>query len=124
MANQLADRIKATEDEILALKTASQYSSVRSAYVNSSAVLRTGIYRITFGGQSEPILSNYYIQTSGSEFDRVFFIRVFARTPGTDEQIIEINTTVSPDGGQSSITYDANISILSNRPVISIERIS
>lgn len=117
-------RIKALNQELLDLKTSSEYSSVRSSSLSSAMTVRTGVYRVTFGTTGEPIMARYYINSAGSQIARALYLRIFPRTPSTNTQEIEINTTVPTDYGQSSITYDVNLTILANRPIIQVERIS
>lgn len=123
MENDFSKRIKNIEDEILALKTASEYSSVKSASATSPTTVRTGFYRVTFAPNEEPILARYFIDTSSLGWVALNF-RIYARTPETNSQVIEVNTSISLDLGQTATTYDLFLTILSNRQVVSIERIS
>lgn len=113
------NRVKAAEDEVLALKTASVYSSVRSANFTSTTLVRTGLYRITYGSPAGEILSNILCGTSEGQWGIAY-----PRTPGTNTQIVEVETDRFNASTQTVVTFDVPIAIVSNRPVISIERIS
>lgn len=119
MKNDFANEIKAIEDELLALKTSAEYTSTRSANYTSTANVYTGIYRLTYESSNEPIFSLVYCgnEPLGKGF-------VYARTPSTDTQIIEADTTYYDFDIQAYVTINVPVSVISNRPVVSIERIS
>jgi len=124
MNRDFEERIKTIEAELVALKTASLYSSVRSSYAISPTYVRTGLYRVTYAETGEPIMSTFYINTSSPSWDDYLVLRIFPRTPVGNTQVLEINTTYSRDYGQTSQTYDVLLTALSNRPITSITRIS
>lgn len=115
MISVFDEEIKNIEAEILALKTAKEYSSVRSAY-SASVNVQTGLYEIIYQDTGEDIFSFVY----GSYVDDNWGT-VWARTPVGNTQIIEINTdkTTYP-----SPTQQATMTIVSSVPVVSITRIS
>ena len=124
MSRELVKKLDNIWSEILDLKTASSYSSVRSSSTNSPTTVRTGIYRVTFQETGEPIMAKYYIDTTNLSWQSAYFMRIFPRTPESNTQVIEVNSSVDTSDHQSSITYDVNLIILSNRPITSITRIS
>ena len=113
------NRIKALELELLALKTASTYTSVRSASFTASNLVYTGLYRITYGPPNEEIFSIVLCGTS----DRQWGIG-YPRTAGTNSQIVEVASDRFDSSTQTTTTLQVPLVVVSNRPVISIERIS
>ena len=99
--------IKRIKDEILALKTASQYTSIRSANFTAAVTVQQGLYQINYQNSGEPVFSFCYIGTNVEEYGSPY-----ARTPQGNTQIIEVK-------------YNSNapLVIVSNVPVISITRI-
>lgn len=124
MIQEAEQKIKNIWDEILRLKTASKYSSIRSSHFNSSTTVRTGLYRITYQTTGEPIMSKCFIDTTNLSWQSAYYMRIFPRTPSANTQIIEVNTSVDTSDHQSYITYDVKLIVLSNRSVVSITRIS
>lgn len=118
MNNEFVNRLKNIENELLNLKTASKYSSVRSANTTSTGYLTTGLYTIVYEPKGEPIISFFYQAVSGP------YCWVYARTPDSNSQILEINTTYWDNQQQQYITDSCPINIVSNVPILSIERIS
>ena len=119
MKNDFANEIKAIEDELLALKTAAEYTSLRSANYTSSATVNSGIYQITYETSNEPIFSIVYC---GDDLAGKGFI--YARTPSNNTQIIEADTTYYDFDTQTYVTVNVPVSIISNRAVTGIARIS
>jgi hypothetical protein len=117
MANKFAERIKRIEDELIALKTASEYSSMRTSYVASPVRVTTGLYRVDFNAGGQPILSKFYRQ------DATVLCYVSARTPSGNSQIVEVNTTKWDNQRQEYVTYENGLSVVANVPIISITRI-
>ena len=105
--NDFDQMIKKIESELLAIKTASQYTSVRSANFTASVVVQQGLYRIIYQNSGEPVFSFCYIGTNVEEYGSPY-----PRTPQGNTQIIEVK-------------YDSSapLVIVSNVPVISITRI-
>lgn len=118
MKNDFADEIKKIEDEILALKTASKYTSIRSANYTSTANVYTGLYLVTYASSSEPIFS--IIDSNISNYNHGW---VRPRTPSGNSQVLEVLTTYADSGG-NYITDTVSLSIVSNRAVTGIARIS
>lgn len=119
MKNDFADELKMIEDELLALKTASEYTSLRSANYTSTANVRTGLYRLTYESSDEPIFSLVYCGNVTS--DKGF---IYARTPASNAQVIEADTTYYDASSQTYVTISVPVSVVSNRRVIGIERIN
>jgi hypothetical protein len=105
--NEFDQTIKKIESELLAIKTASQYTSVRSANFTSSISVQQGLYRVTYQNTGEPIFSFCYIGTNVEEYGSPY-----PRTPQGNTQVIEVKNDSS-----------APLVIVSNVPVISITRI-
>lgn len=113
------NRVKALENELLALKTASVYTSIRSASFTASNLVYTGLYRLTYGPPTEEIFSIVLCGTSNREWGIGY-----PRTAGTNSQIVEINSDRFDPYTQTVTTLQVPLVVVSNRPVISIERIS
>lgn len=118
MNNEFVNRLKKIEQELLDLKTANLYSSVRSASTVSTDYLTTGLYKVTYEDKGEPIISIFSQAIVGPR------CWVYARTPETTSQVLEVNTTYWDNATQQYITDSCPITIISNVPVISINRIS
>ena len=112
------DRMKELENELLAIKTASAYASVRSASFTSSNLVHTGLYRITYGPPIDPIFSIVLCGTSNREWGIGY-----PRTAGNNTQIVEINSDRYDPYTQTVTTLDVPLVVVSNRPVTKIERI-
>lgn len=117
MQNEFDQRIKNLEQELLDLKTASQYSSVKSASFTSSFLVYTGLYQINYEDGKENIMSNVYCGTSQGEWGIAY-----PRTPVGSTQIVEVSSDIYKDG--EYVRYNVPLSIASNRKVLSIARIS
>lgn len=115
MAYDFEKDIKGIENEILALKTASDYASIRSVRLRMSTTVQTGIYRITYASSNEPIFSfvygDYILGNSNT---------VWARTPSGNTQVVEVNTDII---AYPSPTYTTMLTVIANREVTSIEKI-
>lgn len=105
--NDFDQTIKKIESELLAIKTASQYTSVRSANFTASVAVRQGLYQINYQSSGEPVFSFCYIGTNIEEYGSPY-----PRTPQGNTQVIEVK-------------YDSSapLVIVSNVPVTSITRI-
>lgn len=115
MENEFTKRLKNIEKELLALKTASLYTSTRNIFSASSGSVYTGLYLITYNNQGEKILSQIYFNRQQSNGD------ISARTINGNTQIVEINTTYA--AGNSPVTYTTTFYVVSNVPVTSIVRL-
>ena len=116
MQNEFDQRIKRLEQELLDIKTASEYSSVKSASFTASTTVYTGEYLITYADGKEDIIANIYCGTSQSEWGIAY-----PRTPQGDTQVVEIVSDTYEEGGY--VRYYVPLSITSNRKVLSIARI-
>lgn len=110
--------IKTIEKEVLALKTASQYTSVRSVNYSSATLVYTGLYRINYGGDDEPVFSFLYVGTDSGHKGLAY-----ARTPSGNTQVVEINSYYFDYGTAEIKTGNVPLVIVSNKPIISITRI-
>lgn len=119
MKQRFDEMVKNIEDELLALKTASEYASIRSTHFSASTLVRTGLYRITYNTSNNEIFSLVYCGTSGSNWGRVY-----ARTPVNNTQVVEVVTDVINPDTQEWETFSAPLAVASNVPVVSIVRIS
>lgn len=119
MKQQFDEVIKNIEDELLALKTASKYASIRSSQFSASTMVRTGLYRITYESASDEIFSLVYCGVSGSDWGLAF-----ARTPINNTQVVEVVTDVINEQTQDWETFSAPLAVVSNVPVVNITRIS
>lgn len=122
MKNDFDKKIKDVNQELTDLKTATKYTSVRSASYTPSTRVQTGTYSINYESGNEPIISKVYISSGAPAWLRTLLVRAMARTPGENSQIVDINTTVPDDNG-NPVTSNASITILSNRQVVSIVRL-
>lgn len=118
MENKFSKEIKTMEAELLALKTGAEYTSIRPADYTSSSNVYTGVYKITYANSDEPIFSIVACKATGG-----WIGSTFPHTPSGNSQVVEINTTHLSADGSSYITDTCQLSIISNRPVVSIERI-
>ena len=115
MKNDFDTMVNNIEKELLDLKTASEYSSVKSAYSTQISVT-TGLYRITYQNTSEEV----YSLVSGNPVNDNYGV-AFARTPSSNTQVVEINTD---EMTYPSPTRTSRMTVIANKPIISITRIS
>lgn len=116
MKNQFADRIYFLERELLDLKTASEFTSTRSVNLKSTGLISTGLYEVTYGDGNAPIFTMVYAGMDTYNW-------ITPRTPIGNTQIIEVNTTRWNNDTQSYETFNNRLVVVSNRPIISIEKI-
>jgi hypothetical protein len=121
MKNEFSIRIKDIEDELTALKTAKEYTSVRSSVESTWRNVTTGSFKIVYDSQGEKIMSYFFAQIRG-----IHYPNIFAETPQGNSQIVKINTTYyeASSSGYTPITDYADLTIISNVPILSITRIS
>ena len=117
MKNQFADRIYFLEKELLDLKTASAYTSLRSVNLKTAASVSTGLYQITYGEGESPIFAMAYVALSS-------FNRCAIRTAQGNTQIVEVNTTKWDNNTQSYQTFTNQLIVVSNRPILGITRLN
>ena len=121
MKNDFSERIKKIEDELLALKTASEYTSVRNTITTFSGRVRTGLYRITYQTNGETIISNIFSDKTKQNYGGIY-----PRTPQGSTQIVEVDSSYAEidHGSSHEVTYTMSFVVVSNVPVTSITRIS
>jgi len=117
MKNEFDRRLKNIEQELTDLKTAGEYTSVKSAEYTYGTLVSTGVYRITYETRPEAIFSIIYGSVSGSDV-----AIVEPRTPTSNHQIVDVVTTYYDGNGY--VTKQVPLSIISNRAVTDVERIS
>lgn len=115
MNEDFGDKIKNIEREILDLKTASLYTSIRNTITAYSGTVSTGVYKIIYDNQGENIISDVYTNKN-KKLDG----SVSLRTPQGSEQFVDVDTTDRETG----VSYSTSLVVVSNVPVVSITRIS
>lgn len=115
MNNEFDREINAFKRELLDIKTASEYTSVRSAKYLTGVTLTTGLYRINYENVGEPVFSLIY-RTGGRGTAE-------GRTPNANTQDIEIYTDEWDTQSQSVVHHTVQIAIASNLEVVSISKI-
>jgi hypothetical protein len=121
MKNDFDTRLKAIERELIGLKTAQRFSSVRTTSISHSNLLTTGNYRVTFDNAGGDILSNFFVNDPSGERNGA----VYALPPSGNSQIVQINaTTTDPPDIYTPIYFSVQLTVISNYPVVSITRIS
>ena len=117
MNNEFDKELKYIEEELLKLKTASEYTSIKNASVFSNLRVTTGLYRITYKASDNPIIATVYKGIVGN------YGRYYLRTPSGNTQIVEVVTTYWSNADQRYYTDENALTIISNTPVESIVRI-
>lgn len=120
MDNNFEKEIQNIEKELTALKTAAEFSSVRSAAITYSQLVYTGVYRITYENKGEPIFSFVYAGIIENNED---IGDAMARTPSGNIQMVDVSTTFINQQFQPETLYTTML-VVSNVPVTKIERIS
>lgn len=117
MNNEFDKELKYIEEELLKLKTASEYTSIKNASIFSNLRVTTGLYRITYKASDNPIIATAY---KGIMSNRGYY---YLRTPSGNTQIVEVVTTYWSNADQRYYTDENTLTIISNTPVESIVRI-
>ena len=120
MNSEFDKRLKNIEQELTDLKTASEYSSIRSAAVTYSQLVYTGTYRIEYDNKGEDVFS---IITTGIIQDNNTLGKALGRTPVAGVQIVEVFTSYENSQGQE-VTKSTTMVVVSNVPVLNISRMS
>lgn len=120
MKNEFAERLKEIEQELTDLKTATNYTSIKSSVESSLVNATTGTYRITYNSQGEDVMSMFF-STKG---DFMYPI-IMPQTISDNVQIVKINTTYfeASSSGYTPITDHTNLTIVSNVPIQSIVKV-
>lgn len=121
MKNDFETRIKSIERELISLKTAQRFASVRTSSVTYSDLLTTGNYRVTFDNRGGDILSSFFVSDPSGER----YGAVYALPPSNNSQVVQIDATDPnyPDI-HTPVHFSVRLIVISNYPVISITRIS
>ena len=118
--NDFDKTVKRIEQELLDLKTASEYSSTRSASFGSVNTVSTGLYRITYAPGNEAIMATAFCEMIiGTDL----YGSARLRTPENGSQVVEVNTNYRNFDTQQMVVGEATLRIISNRLVTSIARI-
>ena len=117
MNNEFDKELKYIEEELLKLKTASEYTSIKNASIFSNLRVTTGLYKITYKASDNPIIATAY---KGIMSNRGYY---YLRTPIGNTQIVEVVTTYWSNADQRYYTDENTLTIISNTPVESIVRI-
>lgn len=117
MNNEFDKELKYIEEELLKIKTASEYTSIKNASVFSNLRVTTGLYRITYKASDNPIIAMVYKGIPGN------YGRYYLRTPSGNTQIVEVVTTYWSNADQRYYTDENTLTIISNTPVESIEKL-
>lgn len=120
--NEFEKRIKVIEQELVNLKTATEYTAVRSVQFGRVVKVQTGLYQITFDlPEAESVLAFAYC---GLIEETDFYGTTSSRTPIGNTMVVEISTDYRDFDIQQMVTGIAPLYVLASRPVVSIERIS
>lgn len=117
MNNEFDKELKYIEEELLKLKTASEYTSIKNASIFSNLRVTTGLYRITYKASDNHIIAMAY---KGIVDNYGYY---YLRTPSGNTQIVEVVTTYWSNADQRYYTDENTLTIISNTPVESIVRI-
>ena len=117
MSQEFEKRIKAIEQELIDLKTASEYSSVRSANFSSGFNVTIGTYRVDYDGDN--VMSIIYCANSAGVWGSGL---VYGRTPNGSTQIVEVGYSEYILSGSDTETVP--MVIISNARVLSLTKLS
>ena len=122
MRDDFDKKIKNLEREILDLKTACEYTSVRSSSITNSQVLNTGNYQVTFDNDGDEIMSMFFVNDPTGQH----FGSVFALPPQGSTQTLLIDATDYQYSGATVVPVNFNVRLtaISNYPITNIVKIS
>ena len=118
MIDQLTKRLKYIEDEILRLKKAKEYASVKSSF-SQRVDAYTGIYKVTYNNNNQQVLSEFFSSLVENDY-----VVIGARPSSGNEQIVEVQTSYWSNEEQRVITTTVSLIAVANYPIVSITRIS
>lgn len=113
MREEYTKSIAKIEDELIALKTASSYTSVKNASYGSMWQVSTGLYRITYDNNNNYICTQGYLGGIGNEWGPPSF-----RTQSGNTQIMEVVTTTT-----SGAVQTVPLTLVSNWPIVFVQKI-
>lgn len=114
MRNEFDERIKKIEQELLDLKTACEFVSTRSACVETSVAVNTGVYEIKYENPKSDYIATFIIAS-----DPLNMAVAYLRTPSNPTtQRVEIVAS------NSEGSWTGYVTIISNLPVVSFTKIS
>jgi len=113
MRNEFDEKVKKIEQELLDLKTACEFVSTRSAAVQNSVPVNTGIYEIKYENPRSDYIATFII---ADDPDNMALASL--RTPSdSTTQLVEIAAS-DPDESRTG-----HVSIISNLPIVSFTKI-
>lgn len=118
MNSDLEQSIKRIEQELIDLKTASEYTSVRSANFRSGFNVSVGLYKLTFASSYDILSMVYCADASGMWGSGT----IYGRTPSGNTQYVEVGYSSYVDPGSSTATVP--MVVISNTPVVSLVKVS
>lgn len=118
MIDQLTKRLKNIEEEILHLKKAKEYTSVKSSY-SQQITATTGIYKVVYLNRGQQVLSEFFAGLVQNDY-----VVIGARPVNGNEQIVEVQTSYWSNEEQRVITTTISLIAVANYPIASITRIS
>lgn len=114
--------IKNLLEEIVSLKTHKTVRSALKMCISKPVTVKTGYYKVTYEERDGPILSKAFCQNTNAELESDNIGFVYNRTPEGNTQTLEVDT-YKYDGGNIVDTLELPMVIISNIPVIKVERI-
>lgn len=121
MNHELESKIKNIEQEILDLKTATKYSSLRSSSTIYSQPLSTGNYRVTYNNHGNEVIALFF--TEDTQGYRHGPARALPLNGSTQTVQIDASYAIWNDAQVSRGDFTVILTIISNYPVVSIEAI-
>lgn len=114
MRDEYTGALQKIKDELLALKTASSYTSVKNASYGETWQVSTGLYRVIYDNSNNHICAQGYIGSKDNKWGPPSL-----RTQSGNTQVIEVVTTTT-DGSIQTVP----LTIISNWPIISVQKIT
>lgn len=114
MKNEFDNKIKEIEQELLDLKTACEFVSTRSACVQNSVAVNTGVYQIIYDNPRADHIATFIIADDPNHMAGAF-LRIPSNTTTQLVDIVASNTEQS---------WTGRVTIISNLPVVSFTKIS
>lgn len=120
--NEFETRLKKMEQELTDLKTAAEYTAVRSAVLAQPLTVSTGLYRVQFEMPAAETLLAFAYCGLLNEADVPAM--AYPRTPEGTTVVVEVDTHYTVSGTGQTAVGTAEMRIVANWPVVSIERVS
>lgn len=113
MKNEFDEKVKKIEQELIDLKTACEFTSTRSAFVQNLVPVNTGVYQITYDNPDADHIATFIIADDPNNMAGTYL-----RSPSSSS--VQLADIVSSNTSQS---WTGRISIVSNLPVVSFTKI-